>query len=336
MNLNKIRWTLSGTSAAIALAFILPISIPSGCKLRPAQDMRGQNPQKTKDPEEPIPNILPPETTNSADQQTSIHKVAPPCMRSVLGTTNSDDLNEISGIDVSANNNDLLYAHNDSGDAPRIYTLNLQAQLQQTIPISNATAVDWEDLSIGPCGNESCLFIADFGNNNGDRTTFQLYRIPETELATPPVTATTINFRYPDGGAYNAEFVAVSPKDGSIYVVRKTRDAANTLYRFPEDLTGTVNLIEVCTFTDIGNEQVTGGDIHHSGEKIMIRTYDFIYEYHSIDLADGKVCNTQIRKMAHAEPQGEALAYLNKSHSFYTISEETEQPLFLFRCELPE
>lgn len=165
-------------------------------------------------------------------------------------------------------------------------------------------------------------------NNNGSRKEFPIYKIEEGSD-----TASEIRFQYPGGIAYNAETLAVSPKDGSMYVIRKSTGNENTLYRFPETVEGTVELIEVCNFDDIGTEQITGGDIHHLGEKFLIRTYENIYEYHAKDLQDGTVCGNRIRELAHNEPQGEAVAYLNKSHSFYSLSERTDQPLYLFTCD---
>lgn len=283
---------------------------------------RGANAETlTQDPTETV--VIDP--TGSDEEED--FSIAPPCQRTVVGSINNDSLLEISGIDLSLDDDQRLYVHNDSGDSATLYQIDNKGQFVQSFAI-NGNAVDWEDLSVGPCEGATCIYIADFGNNDADRDSFQIYRLKEGE--TEPV---VINFSYPDGGAYNAETLAISPKNGDMYVVRKTTEIQNTLYRFPSNPVGDVTLTKVCDFTDIGTERVTGGDLHHSGEKILIRTNENIYEYYAKNMSDGSVCQNRIRALPHSEPQGEAVAYLNKSHSFYSVSEGANQPLYLFTCK---
>lgn len=301
------------------------------CTKSTVKPYEGQNRQKQEASPEVVAESSDVEVGQAEPEEVETDEnfnVAPPCQRTVAGTVDNPDLLEISGLDVSLNNDNNLYVHNDSGDGPTVYQIDAKGQFVREYSIAGE-AVDWEDISIGPCDGSSCIHIADFGNNDADRSTFQIYRIKEGE--TNPV---VINFRYPDGGAYNAETLAISPKDSSMYVIRKTTEIENTLYRFPDNPVGDVDLIKVCDFTDIGAERVTGGDIHYSGEKILIRTNENIYEYYAKDLKDGTVCGNRIRKLPHAEPQGEAVAYLNDSHSFYSVSEAANPPLYLFTCEL--
>lgn len=89
--------------------------------------------------------------------------IAPECTRSIAGTANNSALKEVSGIDISLDNNDNIYVHNDSGGTPHLFRLDAKGQLQETIYVNNAGATDWEDLSVGPCDGKSCIYIADFG-----------------------------------------------------------------------------------------------------------------------------------------------------------------------------
>ena len=56
-----------------------------------------------------------------------------------------------------------IITHNDSGDDANLYELDsLSGNLQRTINITNATNINWEDIT----EDENHLYIGDFGNNN--------------------------------------------------------------------------------------------------------------------------------------------------------------------------
>lgn len=103
-------------------------------------------------------------------------------------------LNETSGLTFI---NGKLWTFNDSGNANDIYRVDTSTStVYQTVDISNATNVDWEDMT----SNNDYLFIGDFGNNNGDRQNLKIYRISKAALTTSAtsVTAEIINFSYSD------------------------------------------------------------------------------------------------------------------------------------------
>src|SRR6188768_3637663 len=68
-------------------------------------------------------------------------------------------LNETSGLTFI---NGKLWTFNDSGNANDIYRVDTSTStVYQTVDISNATNVDWEDMT----SNNDYLYIGDFGNN---------------------------------------------------------------------------------------------------------------------------------------------------------------------------
>ncbi|MFK8164967.1 MAG: hypothetical protein AB8H12_21145 [Lewinella sp.] len=94
-------------------------------------------------------------------------------------------LTEASGLSISGD--DFIW-HNDSGDGPKVYTTDQHGTItgQQSLA---AGAVDYEDITRDTNGN---LYLGDFGNNTGRRTTMQIYRYqPSTDITD------TINFTYP-------------------------------------------------------------------------------------------------------------------------------------------
>ena len=60
---------------------------------------------------------------------------------------------------------DFLWTHNDSGDRPRLYALDLTGKHLGTCDVEGAGAVDWEDMASFQRDGTSYLLIADVGDN---------------------------------------------------------------------------------------------------------------------------------------------------------------------------
>lgn len=103
------------------------------------------------------------------------------------------ELNEISGLEFL--NDTILVAHNDSGNSPHLYLLNLSGKIVKKVLISNAKNVDWEDIA---CDNEY-LYIGDIGNNSNKRSDLKIYRVRKADLLNVDfVTADMMPFAYAD------------------------------------------------------------------------------------------------------------------------------------------
>ena len=69
-------------------------------------------------------------------------------------------------------------AHNDSGFEPVIYWLNKEGQVISALSFDNITNVDWEDIAVDP----DYIYIADIGNNFGNRKDLKVYKINKQTL----------------------------------------------------------------------------------------------------------------------------------------------------------
>lgn len=101
--------------------------------------------------------------------------------------------------------NNKLVTHNDSGGSNALYEVDLTSGLvTRTITISNATNVDWEDIT----QDDSSIYIGDIGNNtSGNRTDLKVYKISKSDyLSMTSVTAEVISFSYSD----QSDFTAIS------------------------------------------------------------------------------------------------------------------------------
>ena len=116
---------------------------------------------------------------------------------------------ELSGLVRSSDGG--FWAHNDSGDAPRILALANDGALRREVAVAGAEHVDWEDIAI----RGRTLYIGDIGDNLAQRPEIAVYRMPETSTV-----AEKITLRYPDG-PHDAEALLVDPRDGTIVIVTK-------------------------------------------------------------------------------------------------------------------
>jgi hypothetical protein len=104
-----------------------------------------------------------------------------------------NDVRETSGLLVLSNK---IITHNDSGDDPKLYELNRDTGvIERVIAISNASHIDWEDITM----DDEYIYVGDIGNNNGNRTDLKIYKIDKDDFTSSnTVSAEIINFSYED------------------------------------------------------------------------------------------------------------------------------------------
>jgi hypothetical protein len=99
------------------------------------------------------------------------------------------EITETSGLETFQGK---LLTHNDSDATPTIYLLDTTGQIQRSTTFSKMQNVDWEDIAIG----NSSLFIADIGNNYGDRRDLTIYKIPLDSIENRQVSPGKIEISY--------------------------------------------------------------------------------------------------------------------------------------------
>lgn len=138
----------------------------------------------------------------------------------------SKDLKEISGW-VFANDSTLI-AHNDGGNDPKIFVLNLDGSIRHKVDVTNAENEDWEDIALDQKGN---LYIGDFGNNNNTRTNLKILKVSlKKVLDNQNVEAKFIEFSYPEQKEFPPKLTekhfdceAMSFYNDSLYLFTKCR-----------------------------------------------------------------------------------------------------------------
>lgn len=257
-------------------------------------------------------------------------------------------LTELSGIVESRRTPGVFFTHNDSGDTARFFAVDLQGRLLAEFTLDGATAIDWEDVAIGPCGAAQCLYFADVGDNAMSRSNYALYRVREPEVpAEPPATVRPtavpwerLPLRYPDG-AHNAETLLAHAATGDLYIITKVETGSSGVYRLPAaaQSTAETTLTRVATLDlpPSGAVLVTGGSLHPCEPRLLVRTYVKLFEY---ALPAGRpfeeIFTVAAREMPiRAERQGEAVGWRTNGRGYVTVSEGNAQALNLFGCERP-
>jgi len=267
-------------------------------------------------------------------------------------TFQSPRLVESSGVAVSRAYPGVLWTHNDSGDGPYLYATDLRGSDRGALLIPGAQAIDWEDVSLGPCpvafplqprpsraNAETCIYLADTGDNLEFRPFVTIYAIPEPAPPERPsdTLATTrapavLRLRYPDG-SHDVEAVYVSPRDTAVYLASKgaTRGSAIRLYRVDRsawrtpDTPSDIVVATLLQTLDIrpnsaAGRLVTAGAIRPDGKVVALRTYTEIYLFYPgvggrLLPARERACN-----IAGIEIGGEAIDFLDDS-TFVLTSE---------------
>jgi hypothetical protein len=265
----------------------------------------------------------------------------------VLGTITDPAIGESSGLAASRRNPGVLWTHNDSGDEPLVYCIDLKAAPCGVWRVTGAEAWDWEDMAAGPGPRpgEPYLYLGDIGDNVDGRTEIFVYRIPEPAVAAGAAAVSTkaapaasaaaeaLKLRFPDG-PHNAEALAVHPTTGDVYVISKDAQAAR-VYKAaaPLDASKATTMTQVGTIRlgagARGLEQVTGADISPDGRRAALSTYAQGYELEAPAGApfDDIWSQPPAPVALGLRLQGEAIAYRLDGRALLTTSEVVPSPL---------
>jgi hypothetical protein len=260
-----------------------------------------------------------------------------------VGTVGASAINEASGLAASRDCAGVLWVHNDSGDSARVFAINEAGTLLGTYNLTGASAVDWEDMSLGPgpAPGQQYLYLGDVGDNNAtrgvSRPPIKVYRVAEPSVSSgqSPVNVNlggveTFTLAYPDG-ARDAETVIVDPANGDLYVVSK-RESKSRLYRAAAASLADGATITMEFKTELPWGWATGGDVSADGEEILVRGYSNASLWARAPGTDfwDAFAGTAVSVPLRSEPQGEAVAFDGTGWGYFTVSEGTSQPIYYY------
>lgn len=163
-----------------------------------------------------------------------------------VGTIDSDMISESSGLAISHANPGNIWVHNDSGDKPQLYLVDLKGKLKATVKLDGADAVDWEDMCSFVIDGQAWLLIADVGDNARARgrknSKCRLYLVKEQKISMATGNSTLnwkvdfeVKFDYQDG-VWDCEGVGVDSHRKEILLLTKGAPQNSGLYSIPLNL----------------------------------------------------------------------------------------------------
>lgn len=234
--------------------------------------------------------LAPSSAVNSAMKRVELPRVAKLQLKP-YSTLEIPANSEPSGLVKSRLWPDVYWAHNDSGDIPRIFAVHKDGRIYPSerngaahgVHIPDAVNVDWEDITSDDQGN---LIIADFGNSEkNDRRDLCLYWIFEPH---PSIGMTSVQrkvfFAYPDQKEFpspirNFDAEAIFYAHGHVYILTKHRsDTGTTLYRLDSMEPNRINMLTKLDSFDTQG-RVTGADASPDGRRLAVLTYDGVWVF---------------------------------------------------------
>lgn len=257
-------------------------------------------------------------------------------------------LNEVSGISVSRSLPGTIWAHQDSGDSARFYGMSTSGAIHSTVTLSGRTAVDWEDMAIGPNpSGGNYIYIGDIGDNGANRNSgVDIIRLSEpTSIGNATLTSAQYQVKrvtYPGIVFFreeDAESLFVDPLNSDLYIVQKV--GQGNLFRMPANqwaVSGTYSLQSQGSINTETDYRPTAADISPDGKHILVRTsrnngtkaFLFLRDITTNQSIQNAMQSTPIEITLQSEPQGESIAWAPDGSGFYSISEGNNRPVYYY------
>ena len=251
------------------------------------------------------------------------------------------DLDENSGL-IFYNNNIITF--NDSGGEANLYEINASTgNITRTVTITNATNVDWEDIT----QDASYIYIGDIGNNNGNRTDLKIYKIAKNDYngSDDIAVAEIISYSYadqldftsnPNNTNWDAEGL-ISYSDQLLIFSKNWVDNRVNVYSIPKT-NGTYSALLESSYNT--NGLITSAEISLNENIIYLIGYSnsqapFMYTIHgipnnSLDIFSG-IISEKVSNIVPLGNQVEAIALFEitpNQHRLYISNEK-----FIFSYE---
>jgi len=279
-----------------------------------------------------------------------------------LHTFDNDELKEISGMSISYQNKGIIWVLNDSGCKSTLYGLTFQGEIAVKLNLQGIKNIDWEALSLNPCKEGECLYIADTGDNLYKRKDYSIIKVVEPKIN---YTGTLIEknitnwekfpISYEGNISKNTEAFAID-KNKNFYLF--TKEIGHTEVFKASKLKKNGTVFKKIGTIDTGEEipgypdtaqpsLVTGADINRNDDRLLLRTYG-IYTTDNDGIREFRFNKGHFEEIFSQKPfmvpegrdmQGESIAYnpftggyLHTSEFYHKIT-DFEQHLWSIECK---
>jgi hypothetical protein len=214
----------------------------------------------------------------------------------VLFRMHDPRITESSSLVVSGVQPNVVYTANDSGDGAYIYSVDMGTG--DTVGVATLAGVRPQDVEAMAPGPENTLYVADIGDNKGQRKSVTVYWFSQPGPGDITITDWhSARLTYPRG-ARDAEAALVDPTTGTLYVVSKQL-FAGTIFRAPQPLSEEhVNHLHA---VGVAPSVVTDGAFLPDG-MVVLRTYG------QAELVNPRDWRASTATELPRQPQGESIA----------------------------
>jgi hypothetical protein len=253
----------------------------------------------------------------------------------------------------------VFYSMNDSDNEPVVFALDTAGNDRGVWRVANATNIDWESASLGPCGarqrGAACLYIGDTGDDEGVYDTRAIYRASEPSVADSAgfngtIEAEKLTYVYPDGPR-DVEAMFVAPNGDTFLITKRPMRSKSgrlrpaLVYQLPASAWGdtaqhVARLVDSLAVVpgSAPLRVVTDAALSPDGHHLAVRTYLQVFVF-ATDSATGRVdhavapstCNI----VSLGEAQGEGISWVNNRGRFVFTSEGGASPLVIANCPVP-
>lgn len=260
--------------------------------------------------------------------------------------TISDKLDEISGLQIVG---DGFYGFNDSGGKPKLYKVEKQGAITQTLRLQGAKNIDWEAMAM----NDSLIFVADFGNNRGNRKDLCIYYVRRKDIKTnqkvQEIATQKLSFYYPQqtdfsnqNRAHNFDCEALLWFNDKLHLFTKEWKSSQT-HHYTLELTETRQAAQLVESYDT-RFLVTGADVLKVNEKTSFVALIGYTKLGYVHLLNATVANNQDkflsspkqRKLGHSSKLGqvEGISIASPNVIYYSAEAYKNVPQHITRLEL--
>jgi hypothetical protein len=257
-----------------------------------------------------------------------------------------ESLIEASGIARDPRREDLFWLHNDGGSDALLFGVDTTGAVLVTARIADISNRDMEDVTIGRCGSDWCVYLGDIGDNRSRRSSVRIHMIPLPALPDPEHIAAAgiggVNqelralasweLEYPDGPR-DAEGLLVDDSRGELLVISKGRRSAGVVL-YSIDLAGfDQDDEEIRTLNRVGrlaipvggstSQLVTAADLSPDGTTLAVRSYANLHllPWSGAARQDTTLVPYSALLLLAFEPQGEGVTWGADGEFLYLASE---------------
>lgn len=247
-------------------------------------------------------------------------------------------INETSGL-VYDLENDLIWTHNDSGNAPVLFGVKPGIGIVKEIHLEEN--IDWEDVAL----DEHFLYVADTGDNDSKRKVRSIYIVPKELLnQTEEViryAPKAIRFQLPNQPKKkdeNVDIEAIAALENELLLFTKNRNSKfngiSNVYRIPKKAGDyTAELIDELFICNKKKScKVTGAAYHKASKQLVLLTSDRLILFKNFE-GDFNEIEPTILEFDHRS-QKEGIDFLNAEYVIISDERSKKGGGNLFRFKL--